>query len=407
LFRCVLPDTDGVCERLGMQRVLSSFKTLAGNPGCNPVCRVCHYKALDYPTQLARKRAWAEQQLGSWSSVLGEIIPAPDAEQIGYRSKSWMKASFTEGEISFGMERAVWRDGEWQKDFISWDTCPLHLESIQEMIARIKNAFAAAGLDQLRDSLVGLWLGSPQLVIVARAPALEEVIRKIDWKKILVAPFDRVWFHSNSQVGKKIFGHLEIVPIYGAIGAASASGEGSIHPIRAFRQVAQSLLVQARHLAVQALLQAQPALVVDLYCGTGDLSLLLPPATGWLGVELSSEAIKYACSLRNTELAPHAAFVGTVEHRLQDPRVLAMIAEPYSLYINPPRSGLSEEARARVVELLRAKPPLSLVYLSCSASSLARDLRGFENEGYQVELLQPYDFFPQTEHFETLAVLRR
>ena len=37
---------------------------------------------------------------------------------------------------------------------------------------------------------------------------------------------------------------------------------------------------------------------------------------------------------------------------------------------------------------------------------LARDLRAFLARGYVVELVQPFDMFPQTFHVETLAVLR-
>ena len=48
------------------------------------------------------------------------------------------------------------------------------------------------------------------------------------------------------------------------------------------------------------------------------------------------------------------------------------------------------------------------INLSCDPATLARDLAMLVAEGlYQLESLQPLDFFPQTSHVETLAVLRR
>ena len=49
--------------------------------------------------------------------------------------------------------------------------------------------------------------------------------------------------------------------------------------------------------------------------------------------------------------------------------------------------------------------PERLAYLSCSAGTLNRDLSALAAAGYTVEALMPYDFFPQTHHVETLALM--
>jgi 23S rRNA (uracil1939-C5)-methyltransferase len=74
------------------------------------------------------------------------------------------------------------------------------------------------------------------------------------------------------------------------------------------------------------------------------------------------------------------------------------------LYVNPPRTGLESEVLGWAVNEFR---PERLAYLSCSAGTLSRDLSGLAGAGYAVEALHPYDFFPQTHHVETLALLRR
>jgi tRNA/tmRNA/rRNA uracil-C5-methylase (TrmA/RlmC/RlmD family) len=73
-------------------------------------------------------------------------------------------------------------------------------------------------------------------------------------------------------------------------------------------------------------------------------------------------------------------------------------------YVNPPRSGLEGGVAGALAEELR---PERVAYLSCSAGTLARDLAAFEAAGYTVSAIRPYDFFPNTHHVETLALLER
>jgi tRNA/tmRNA/rRNA uracil-C5-methylase (TrmA/RlmC/RlmD family) len=374
-------------------------ETLANNPACNPVCRACHYKSLTYLLQVERKQAWVSAQLQRWQSVLSPLIPASHSEQTGYRSKSWMRTEFKDGQVSFGMIRSVRNQSKWEKEFISWDSCPLHHLSIQKIIKNLKQALSPDQIQTLQASWVGVWFGRPHVVIISKQAEIG-VFQTLKWDQILAPPYENIWFHFNPQVGKKIFGHHEIQRIAGC-------PTESIHPIRAFRQVAQGLLIQARQLALKHLLLNEPEFILDLYCGTGDLALMLPQNVGWLGLEISPEAVEYANTLRNSDSVFHLAFTGAIEDRLKDPRVLSKISGNYSIFINPPRSGMSHLGQDRLIQLMRSHAPSTLVYLSCSASSLARDLVTFENEGYSVELLQPYDFFPQTEHFEILAVLKK
>ena len=381
------------------------FTPLASNPDCNPECRACHYKHLDYPEQLARKQRWAEAQLSRWAHALAPIVPAPEAERTGYRFKSWLRSStehvaLSDGlsfGLSFGMTRSRQVGGRWEKEFVSWNTCPLHAEPIREMITRLRRVLSESAAAFAETALAGVWFASPHLVILARQDDFN-ALAAVDWNNVLVAPFDRVWFHMNSQIGAKVFGHRPLVQLAGP-------PLDSAHPVRAFRQSAHTLLDRARGLALAHLLNSSPAQVLDLYCGTGELSLGLPAHVEWIGIEQAKEAVEFAASLRDRSRVVHRAFVGAVEQRLADPAVLRLIRSPYALYLNPPRCGLTPEATMQVMHLLRLHRAGSIAYLSCSASSLARDLAALEEGGYRVETLRPFDFFPQTEHFETLATL--
>jgi 23S rRNA (uracil1939-C5)-methyltransferase len=71
--------------------------------------------------------------------------------------------------------------------------------------------------------------------------------------------------------------------------------------------------------------------------------------------------------------------------------------------VDPPRSGLGET----VIDSIAERQVPLLFYLSCAPPSLARDLVALQVHGYQVRSLEIFDFYPQTYHVESLAVLER
>jgi 23S rRNA (uracil1939-C5)-methyltransferase len=74
---------------------------------------------------------------------------------------------------------------------------------------------------------------------------------------------------------------------------------------------------------------------------------------------------------------------------------------PEIIILDPPRTGLSAEARQRLVML----KPEKVVYVSCDPVTLARDVKEFVSAGYQLTQLEALDLFPNTPHVESIAVL--
>jgi 23S rRNA (uracil1939-C5)-methyltransferase len=73
-----------------------------------------------------------------------------------------------------------------------------------------------------------------------------------------------------------------------------------------------------------------------------------------------------------------------------------------NIVLDPPRTG------AKGIETdLAALGAEQIYYISCNPTTLARDLAALTRHGYKLRLVQPVDFFPQTFHVETLAVMRR
>lgn len=93
-----------------------------------------------------------------------------------------------------------------------------------------------------------------------------------------------------------------------------------------------------------------------------------------------------------------------VESRFEDgfEEALGKIGQgPSICLLNPPRGGLSPDAR-RLVS--RALPFRGILYLSCDPPALARDLLAMAGF-WKAEWFQPVDLFPRTAHVECLVWL--
>lgn len=73
-----------------------------------------------------------------------------------------------------------------------------------------------------------------------------------------------------------------------------------------------------------------------------------------------------------------------------------------TVLLDPPRAGCAPE----VLRTLTTLKPRRLVYVSCDPATLARDLSKLTKAGnYRLQRLAMLDMFPQTAHFESVALL--
>jgi 23S rRNA (uracil1939-C5)-methyltransferase len=140
--------------------------------------------------------------------------------------------------------------------------------------------------------------------------------------------------------------------------------------------------------------------VIGLYCGAGSIELVLARYAGQVtGIDGSAESI--ACARENASIngIANCTFIADRAER-------AMARLPGKrtdvIVVDPPRSGLSREA----LDVVRKGRARKLVYVSCNPSTLARDLKALLRD-YTVQHIIPFDFFPQTSHFEVLVVMER
>lgn len=143
--------------------------------------------------------------------------------------------------------------------------------------------------------------------------------------------------------------------------------------------------------------------VIDLYCGTGTITLFLAQkASHALGIEIVAPAIKDAWKNAQQNNIKNSEFIcGDAAKEL--PRLVKEGIRPDVIVLDPPRAGCDP----KVLKAILAVKPQRVVYVSCGPASLARDAAILHEGGYKIRQVQPVDMFPQTAHVETVVWMSR
>jgi 23S rRNA (uracil1939-C5)-methyltransferase len=141
--------------------------------------------------------------------------------------------------------------------------------------------------------------------------------------------------------------------------------------------------------------------VVDLYAGVGLFAVTLA-ARGHLEVTAIEGDPVSGADLRENARA-QAPRLDVRVARVEDYLASRREGRAATVIIDPPRTGLSQEAAEAIVR----QAPDRLVYVSCDPPTLARDARRLFDAGYKLDSLRAFDLFPNTPHVEVLAVFTR
>jgi 23S rRNA (uracil1939-C5)-methyltransferase len=140
--------------------------------------------------------------------------------------------------------------------------------------------------------------------------------------------------------------------------------------------------------------------LLDLYAGVGLFGLAAAalgrgPVTLVEGDRVSGDGLEMNAG----------AFAGRVRvlRRSVEAALDSRPGEVATCIVDPPRTGLSPEARAGVLRLASPR----VIYVSCDVATLARDARVLVDGGYAIGDIRVFDMFPSTAHVETVAVFDR
>ena len=376
-------------------------------------CGGCQWQHVPYPDQLARKRAALETLLRHADPRLppvDPVVPMP----VGADGMPWHfrhKASFVfDRDAAGALVMGHYAAGS--KTVVPVVECPVHSSRANRIAFRLRDELAKARIPAAGADLSGVLRhliirtsdderdAVAMLVVTRNVPALRTPVRAL-----LDSPDRPDGFFIN----------IHARPSSYMVGRETVRIDGHAH-VRE-RRVGVTFLVsptaffQTNPPAAAALVDVvmahvpdDAARVLDLYAGGGLFTLPLA-ATGYQVTAVEE----------NTQAGADAA--RTLDVNRMDPRSVRLVAARAEdalpslarqafdvVVLDPPRQGCPPAVLDAVFG--RLAPPRA-IYVSCNPESLAEELPGILQCGYEVSAVQPVDMFPHTPHVEAVVVLDR
>ena len=143
--------------------------------------------------------------------------------------------------------------------------------------------------------------------------------------------------------------------------------------------------------------------IIDAYCGTGTIGLLLADQVKELiGVELNKRAVNDAIKNMKINDIENASFIcDDAGHYMSE--LAKMGTQIDAVIMDPPRSG----ADIKFLRSLVSLKPKKIIYVSCGPESLKANLSYFKKHSYKINSIQPVEMFPFTQHVETVVLMSR
>jgi len=372
-------------------------------------CGGCRLQHLAYPAQLAFKAKQVHDCLTRLGGLppfeLRPIVPAP--EPYGYRNK--MEFTVVEPGPALGLHAAERYDVvlDIERCLLQSDTMNALLDEFRAQArARRLSAWeprSERGLLRFLTVREGRRTGQAMVNVVASAPDVETLVPVAEALKARVPATASVLLNVNDKKASVAVGSEEhlllgrdhiteaLDGVSFQVSANSFFQTNTVQAERLFAIVAEACALEGRET------------VMDLYSGTGAISLLLARRAAHVyGVEVSAAAVADAVRNARANGIDNCTFrVGEVRHVL--PALMSEGVRASVVVADPPRAGFHPKALTALASLA----PARIVYVSCNPSTLARDVGDLARQGYRLEWVQPVDMFPQTPHIEAVARLSR
>ena len=368
-------------------------------------CGGCDFQHLSYPEELRAKRQRVQDaltRLGGADIQVEEILGA--REPARYRNKSQYPVG-ADGSIGFYRSRS--------HQVVPIDRCLIQPEvsdrtarAVGDWMHRYKiSAYdESTGKGLMRHIYVRVNAAGESLCCVIangkqlpREPELAALIQAAAPKTVGVV------LNTNTRPGNVILGDKYRV-IWGRdFLMDTLCGLEFKLSVPSFYQVnrAQAEVLYGKALEFAGLTGRET--VLDLYCGTGTITLCLARQAGRaIGAEIVPPAVADARenAVRNG--------VKNVEFFCGDAASVAARLEteglrPDVVTVDPPRKGLSPE----VISSIAGMGPQRVVYVSCDPGTLGRDVKIFAGFGYRADRACAVDMFPGTRHVEAVVLLSK
>jgi len=368
-------------------------------------CGGCQLMHLQYLEQLKSKEQRVKDALERIGKLPGITVApcVPSPSPLAYRNKIQLPVAETEEGVHLGLYAAH------SHDIVKVEHCFIHCPLGEEVFQEIQKLLKRQPLP-VYDPLTGRGILRQVIVKTAvyRGEAL--VVLVTSQKNFTpLLPFAQAIMEAHPAV-KGVLQNVNPSKTNVVLGSAfyTLAGQPTIEEQLAglsfnisgasFFQVnsAQAENLYRKALALSELTGKE--IVLDAYAGVGTLSLLFAKeAKEVIGVEVVEGAVHDAKANAVRNGITNAQFF-----HARAEQWIERMKEVHVALLNPPRKG----CEASFLEKLALLRPSLILYISCDPATLGRDLAFLCQNGYSVDVVQPFDMFPQTAHVETLVKLR-
>lgn len=356
-------------------------------------CLGCQLQMLTYDQQLVHKqnvikKAYKYFYPGLDTALMddfGYVVGSP--MQYSYRTKLTPHSSIPRNLLKAkGPFPLGFKNIQSDRPIVDVEQCPIAVNSVNKMLPSLRASFQK----QINNKLAGRTSTKIPLTLLLRDSA---VTPDLSERECLTKQNSII----TETVDKKVFQFL------------------SNDFFQNNRSILPTFLDFLRYQV--SIAEGQFKYIIDSYCGSGFLGISLNeivPSDGKVyGIEISESSVQYA--RHNAKLngltEDNALFTaGNSDDMFSHPDFKAAKVEGSQcvLIMNPSRKGSS---KVFLKQVLKFKPKM-IVYISCNVFSQARDLQHLEEllsadgPSYKVTNITGFDFYPQTKHVESVAILK-
>ena len=347
-------------------------------------CGGCSFQHLAEPQQLEAKKSWLEGQLRNVASNT-DIEYLTDSS-LQYRRRARISIQSKKESLQIGFR------GKSSKTIIQIDQCLVLTHKLQVVYASLKSS--------LEKSELAKKLGHIELLEDTKGASV--LFRLID---VIADDLKADWQAWARNEGVTLYwqrpGEDKAVIEDNTLRHYELDGLTFHYHPQDFIQVNAAMNQKMVEQAIEWLAPNDSDVVLDLFCGVGNFSLPLGKrAKKVIGIEVQDSMVE---SGRRNAAFNQIDKVTFLAADLTKPDSVNLSALGVTkVLLDPPRAGALEFLDS----IIKIKPA-QILYVSCNASTLARDAEYLVAKGYQVLRVSLMEMFPQTSHVETMMLLQK
>lgn len=385
-----------------------------------PVCKMfdkcggCDFMMADYDSQLTLKRTMVKEVIERVGKIPEESYTLHDAagaesmeESLYYRNKVIQPFAQQKGKIISGFYKKR------THDVVDNEECLIQSDLSNKIIKKLKEIVQNESITvydekkhqgYLRNVMVRVNKKNEAMVVFICNGKANEKIKRVS--ESLVNFFNEIKSvylsintkRTNVVLGNEnqlIFGEKFIIEeLFGL--------KFNISPL-SFFQVNLKQTEKLYSLAIGLISDISNKVILDAYSGTGTIGMLAAQRAKFVYcVEenryASEDGVKSAKSndITNIEFINMKMEDAIYDFESKETKIDTII-------FDPPRSGISEN----ILNECSKWGIKEIVYISCNASTFARDMFILKESGFRLAEVYPVDMFPHTNHIEIAAKIVR